>query len=112
MKKSKTKTQIQQLTERARTVMEKYKETYSDVRIDRDYLPFKITEEWGECLQVYLMLTDRGRQKGKSKKDIQKLLRDEFADVFAYLLIFADQEGVDLLEAITKKWFAYLKDNN
>ncbi len=112
MKKSeKNKTQIQQLTEKARTVMKKYKEQYPDVRMDRDYLPFKITEEWGECLQVYLMLTDRGRQKGKNKKEIQKLFSEEFADVFAFLLIFAESEGIDLVESITKKWFAYLKEN-
>ena len=112
MKKSKAKTQIQRLTEKARAVMRMYKEQYPDVKMDRDYLPFKITEEWGECLQVYLMLTDRGRQKGKNKKEIQKLFSEEFADVFAYLLIFADSEGVDLVESLTKKWFAYLKGSN
>ncbi len=109
MKSSKTKTQIQQLTEKAIVVMGEYKKSYPDVKIDRDYLPFKITEEWGECLQVYLMLTNRGRQKGKNKKQIQKLFSDEFADVFAYLLVFAHNEGIDLVEAITKKWFKYLK---
>ncbi len=64
----------------------------------------------GECLQVFLMLTDRGRQKGMSKKEIQKLFSDEFADIFAYLLVFADSEGVDIVESLTKKWFVYLKN--
>ncbi len=105
------KTQIGELTQKAKEVMRQYKKQYPGVKIDRDYLPFKITEEWGECLQIYLMLTDRGRQKGKNKEQIQKLFSDEFADVFAYLLIFADQEGIDLVTAITKKWFAYLKNN-
>lgn len=104
------KTQIQELTEKAKAVMEKYREQYPDVKMDRDYLPFKITEEWGECLQAYLMLTDRGRQKGKSKKEIQKLFSKEFADVFAYLLLFAENEGVDLAESVKKKWFTYLDD--
>ena len=90
--------------------MKKYLEQYPDVRMDRDYLPFKITEEWGECLQTYLMLTDRGRQKGKNKKEIQELFSEEFADVFGYLLLFAENEGVDLAEALEKKWFAYLED--
>ncbi len=111
MKKTgKNKTQIQQLTEKVIAVMRNYKKQYPDVKMGRDYLPLKITEEWGECLQVFLMLTDRGRQKGMSKKEIQKLFSEEFADIFAYLLIFADSEGVDVVESLTKKWFVYLKN--
>ena len=106
----KTKTQIEELAKKAKLVMKKYQDQYPETKMDRDYLPFKITEEWGECLQIYLMLTDRGRQKGKTKKEIQELLADEFADVFAYLLVFAEQEGVDLSKAVTKKWFKYLKN--
>jgi NTP pyrophosphatase (non-canonical NTP hydrolase) len=109
-KSEKNKTQIQQLTEKAKAVMRNYKKRYPDVKIGRDYLPLKITEEWGECLQVFLMLTDRGRQKRMSKKEIQKLFSEEFADIFAYLLIFADNEGVDIVESLTKKWFKYLEN--
>lgn len=89
--------------------MERYKVDYPEVKMDRDYLPFKITEEWGECLQTYLMLTDRGRQKGKSKKEIQEMFATEFADIFAYLLLFAEDEKVDPVKALKKKWFVYLK---
>src|SRR3989344_7478256 len=103
-------TELEVLTKKAKSVIEKYKEEYPDVHMDRDYVPFKLTEEWGECLQVYLMLTDRGRQKGKTKKEIQELLADEFADVFAYLLVFAENAGVDLPKTLTKKWFKYLKN--
>lgn len=88
--------------------MELYKREYPDVKVDRDYYPFKVTEEWGECMQAYLMLTDRGRQKGKSKEEIREMFSKEIADVFGYLLLFADHEGVDPIEAITNKWFAYL----
>ncbi|HAU07776.1 MAG: hypothetical protein UW46_C0004G0070 [Candidatus Yanofskybacteria bacterium GW2011_GWF1_44_227] len=109
MKKIKRKTQIEQLTDKAKIIVRMYKEQYPDVKMDRDYFPFKITEEWGECLQTYLMLTDRGRQKGKSKKEIQDLFANEFADMFAYLLLFAESEGVDPVKAMTKKWFSYLK---
>lgn len=90
--------------------MDMYQEEYPEVIVDRDYTPFKITEEWGECLQAYLMLTDRGRQKDKGKEEIKKMLQQEFADVFGYLLLFAEQEGVDLAEALEQKWFAYLKE--
>ena len=101
-------TQIDYLTAKAREVMEDYKIHYPEVRMDHDYLPLKITEEWGECMQAYLMLTDRGRQKENNKDDIRASLADECADVFGYLLLFADREGIDLDAALTKKWFAHI----
>lgn len=104
------KTQLQELTEKARIVMEMYKKEFPDVKVDRDYFPFKTTEEWGECLQVYLMLTDRGRQKGKNKEEIRELFSEEFADVFAFLLLFAENEGIDIIQSLEKKWFARLKN--
>jgi NTP pyrophosphatase (non-canonical NTP hydrolase) len=102
--------QLKEVIVKAKDVLKKYRGEYPDVKMDRDYLPFKITEEWGECLQAYLMLTDRGRQKGKSKEEIKDELSKELADVFAYLLLFADSEGIDPFEAINKKWFSYLEE--
>ena len=102
------KTQLQDLTAKAKAVVENYKKTYPDVQIGKDYLPFKIIEEWGECLQAYLMLTDRGRQKGKDKEEIKILFAEEFADVFAYLLLFAEEQDIDLAGAFEKKWLQYL----
>lgn len=102
--------EIMQLTEKVKRIVRLYHEKYPEVNMDRDYAPFKITEEWGECLQAYLMLTDRGRQKGKSKEEIKSILQAEIADVFGYLLMFADNEGVDLAKAMEKKWFGYLKN--
>lgn len=90
--------------------MEQYKKEYPDVQVDRDYLPFKIGEEWGECLQTYLMLTDRGRQKDKTKDEIRAMFAEEYADVLAFLLLFAKQEGIDPVEALEKKWFKYLNE--
>lgn len=103
------KNQLNEVTKKAKLVVKKYQKEYPDVKMDRDYFPFKITEEWGECLQTYLMLTDRGRQKGKTKKEIKKMFSDEIADVFAYLILFAESEGINPIEAVDKKWFAYLK---
>ena len=100
---------LEELTEKAKLVIEKYKKDYPDVKMDRDYFPFKITEEWGECLQTYLMYTDRGRQKGKTKEEIKEMFSEEIADVFAYILLFADAEGIDPVEAVNKKWFSYLE---
>jgi len=105
---SKNKITLEELIEKSKAVMEKYRKEYPEVKVDRDYFPFKITEEWGECLQTYLMLTDRGRQKDKSKEEIKDEFDEEFADVFAFLLLFAEREGVDLVEALEKKWFRRL----
>jgi hypothetical protein len=99
---------LDEIVDRAKDVMIKYEQEFPEVKVDRDYFPFKVTEEWGECLQTYLMLTDRGRQKGHSKEKIKEMLSDEMADVFGFLLLFADKEGIDLSEALEKKWFAQL----
>lgn len=100
---------LKELTEKVKKVQDKYSQDFPDVKMDRDYIPFKITEEWGECMQAYLMLTDRGRQKGMSKAEIKGKFEEEFADVFAYLLLLAEAEGIDPIEAVEKKWFAYLE---
>ena len=100
---------IKSITKKIKQVMDQYKKEYPDVKVDRDYYPLKITEEWGECMQTYLMLTDRGRQKGKSKKEIQQQFSQEFADVLGFILLFADNEGIDPVEALNEKWFSYLK---
>ncbi len=88
--------------------MSMYSEEFPEVVVDRDYYPFKITEEWGECMQAYLMQTDRGRQKGKTKEEIRAMFEEEIADVFGFLLLFAENEGIDLEQALEKKWFKRL----
>jgi len=99
-----------QLTKKVLKVMKNYEKRYPDVKVDRDYFPFKITEEWGECLQTYLMLTKRGRQKDKSTKEIKEMFTEEIADVFGFLLLFAENENIDLTKALDKKWFKHLND--
>lgn len=99
---------LPELTEAAKRVMRKYSEEFPEVKMDRDYLPLKLAEEWGECLQAYLMLTDRGRQKGKSKAEIQEKFYEELADVFGFLLLFAASEGANLEKVIEQKWFLRL----
>lgn len=99
---------MQDLHKKVKQIMGMYSEEYPEVTVDRDYFPFKVSEEWGECLQAYLMLTDRGRQKGKSKEEIKGMLEEEMADVLGFLLLFADSEGIDLEQALQKKWFKRL----
>lgn len=104
------KNNLKDITEKVKTVMQRYEQEFPDVKVDRDYFPFKITEEWGECLQAYLMLTDRGRQKGKNKEEIKGMFSNEIADVLGFLLLFADKEGVDPVDALSKKWFSRLEE--
>lgn len=99
---------ITDLTAELRTVMQKYRSENPEITVDRDYYPFKITEEWGECMQAYLMYSDRGRQKGKSKEEIREELECELADVMGFLLLFAEHEGIDVESALEKKWFSHL----
>jgi NTP pyrophosphatase (non-canonical NTP hydrolase) len=101
-------TQLQELTQKAKMIMAMYGEEFPEVKVDRDYYPFKLTEEWGECMQAYLMNTDRGRQKGKSKDQIKEMFEEEIADVFGFLLLFAENEKIDLEVALQKKWFKRL----
>jgi NTP pyrophosphatase (non-canonical NTP hydrolase) len=93
---------------KTKEVMASYSEEYPEINVDRDYYPLKLTEEWGECMQTYLMLTDRGRQKDKNKDEIKDMFKNELADVFGFLILFAENEGVDLEEVIEKKWFKRL----
>lgn len=97
--------ELKEIQEKVIKQMERYQGEFPEVQVDRDYYPFKVTEEWGECMQAYLMLTDRGRQKGKTKEEIAEMLEMEIADVFGFLMLFAHNEGVDIEEALYKKWF-------
>jgi len=101
---------LKALTKKVKRVLTEYKSNFPNVITDRDYFPFKVTEEWGECLQNYLMLTDRGRQKGLSKEEIHAEFTKEFADVLGMLLLFADNEGIDIEKAFDEKWFANLSN--
>jgi NTP pyrophosphatase (non-canonical NTP hydrolase) len=96
---------MQEIIAKTKQIMQRYSEEFPEIKVDRDYYPFKLTEELGECVQTYLMLTDRGRQKGKSKEEIKQLFEDEIADVFGFLILVAENENIDLEKAIQKKWF-------
>lgn len=101
-------TNLNDMTQKALAAMAKYAAENPDIKVDRDYYAHKLTEEWGECMQAYLMLTDRGRQKGLTKDEIHAKLENEFADVLGFLLLFAHSEKIDIVRAMEKKWFARL----
>jgi NTP pyrophosphatase (non-canonical NTP hydrolase) len=71
----------------------------------------KLQEEVGELTQAYLQTTGQGRDKGRSASELRDDLQAEVADVLAMLLLFARHHGVDVEEALDRKWLAYRAAN-
>ena len=96
---------MEEYLDRVRTSLKTYKENNPHIVIDSDYLIMKITEEWGECTQAYLMKTKRSRDKGFSEKELRTKFEDEFADVLAFLLTLAIEENINIDEVTNRKWY-------
>ncbi|SFV30507.1 hypothetical protein SAMN05216456_1041 [Devosia crocina] len=79
------------------------------VRRDDDWFALKMQEELGELIAEHLRLTGRGRQKGLDEAAIVAARNDEAADLLAFLLLYAQHNGIDLDAALERKWFAYLR---
>lgn len=71
---------------------------------DRDWALLKLQEELGELTTEHLRMT--GRARGQA--DIGKL-GDEAADVLGMLLIYCDRAGIDLEQAMRRKWLHWLE---
>lgn len=80
---------------------------YADVNglsRDPDWFVLKLQEEVGELTQIWNKLSGRGRKNGRSDAELRQSLADETADVLGHILLFADQNGLDLAAAIERKW--------
>jgi NTP pyrophosphatase (non-canonical NTP hydrolase) len=71
---------------------------------DRDWALLKLQEELGELTAEHLRLTSRAR----GTPDAQAL-GDEAADVLGMLLIYCARSGVDLNQAMQRKWLKWLE---
>jgi NTP pyrophosphatase (non-canonical NTP hydrolase) len=71
---------------------------------DPDWFVLKLQEEIGELTQIWNKLSGRGRRQGRSDEELRQALADETADVLGHILLFADQNGLDLAAAIERKW--------
>lgn len=97
------------LQERAARVGRIYAQSFG---IDRDgafYLG-KLAEEMGEVSSAYLKLAGQSRGSDGAPEKLRADLEDELADLFGFLLMFSDWQGVDLAAAFERKWGKYLKD--
>jgi NTP pyrophosphatase (non-canonical NTP hydrolase) len=75
-------------------------------KIDRsgDWAILKLQEELGELTAEHLRMD--GRARGDANPDA---LGDEAADVLGMLLIYCDRAGIDLEQAMQRKWLRWLE---
>lgn len=71
---------------------------------DRDWALLKLQEELGELTAEHLRLTHRARGTPDATA-----LGDEAADVLGMLLIYCARSGVDLEQAMQRKWLKWLE---
>lgn len=89
------------------SVSKRYASEFDIERTD-DWLVLKLTEEVGELTPAYLALSGRARDKGLSTDQMQAAFTDELADVLGNLLLIAERFGVNLDDAMQRKWLAWL----
>ena len=75
-----------------------------DIDRDRDWALLKLQEELGELTAEHLRLTGRARGMPDARA-----LGDEAADVLGMLLIYCARWGIDLEEAMQRKWLKWLE---
>lgn len=71
---------------------------------DRDWALLKLQEELGELTAEHLRMS--GRARGAADP---QALQDEAADVLGMLLIYCERAGVDLEQAMQRKWLRWLE---
>jgi NTP pyrophosphatase (non-canonical NTP hydrolase) len=71
---------------------------------DRDWALLKLQEELGELTAEHLRLSGRARGQADAQA-----LGDEAADVLGMLLIYCAGAGIDLDQAMQRKWLKWLE---
>jgi NTP pyrophosphatase (non-canonical NTP hydrolase) len=75
------------------------------IKASEDYLILKLTEEFGEFVQSYLVHKKRCRPiKYISLQQSKRELSKELADVLGLVLVIAQTSKINLEEALIKKW--------
>ncbi|MBU1131790.1 hypothetical protein KKC32_00870 [Patescibacteria group bacterium] len=76
-----------------------------NVQIDEDFALLKLYEEVGEFAQAVLIHRKKSRPEKHVPEEISKKeLAKELADVVGMAIVNAHLLGIDLEEAINKKW--------
>ncbi|MEV6598804.1 pyrophosphatase [Actinoplanes sp. NPDC051346] len=97
------------LTDNAEEISQAYARRH-DITRDAAWFLLKLQEEVGELTQAFLMRTGQARPKGHSAQEIDELFQGELADVLCHVLLLARHHGVDLEEAVERKWLAWLPE--
>lgn len=76
-----------------------------NVKIDEDFALLKLYEEVGEFAQAVLIHRKKCRPEKYAPEDVSKKeMAKELADVLGLVIVNAHLLGIDLLEALDKKW--------
>lgn len=101
---------LAELSDRVERVSAIYAER-CEINRDADWYALKLQEEAGELIAEYLRGSGRGRVGERSPEVIRTALEDETADLMAQLLLFCRKNGIDVEQALARKWFTYLPEN-
>ena len=71
-----------------------------------DWALLKVQEELGELTAEHLRMSGRARGAADADK-----LGDEAADVLGMLLIYCDRAGIDIEDAMRRKWLKWLEQD-
>ena len=83
---------------------EEYGKEYN-FRVDEDYALLKLYEEVGELTQSILIQRKKCRPaKFLSDEESKKEISKELADVAGTVMVISNLLGIDLEDAINKKW--------
>lgn len=100
---------LARLTDDVEEVSQGYARRHGITR-DAAWFLLKLQEEVGELTQAFLMRTGQARNKGYSAQEIDERFRGELADVVCHALLLACQHGVDVEDAIERKWLVWKPD--
>lgn len=100
---------LQQISDKAARVGALYCARFGIVP-DEAFFLGKLSEELGEVAAATLKLTGRSRGGDLPLTEREANLRDEMADLFGFLLMFAAHRGIDLGAAFEDKWGRHLQE--
>ena len=101
--------EIKELTKTIQKVADQYSEEFG-VEYSKDWFVMKLQEELGEMVQSHLIMTNRTRRKPESAEKAKEAFAQELADVFCYVILLAEENDINIEQAVKNKWFSYLKD--
>ncbi|MFC7485957.1 hypothetical protein ACOCJ7_05465 [Knoellia sp. CPCC 206453] len=61
----------------------------------------------GELVQAHLTSSGQSRDRGCGEDAQRRATEDELADVVSMCLVYAHRQGIDVEQAIERKWFRH-----